>query len=65
MILHNFDVLLTFDRNLKYQQNFKKYPIPVIILNASDNSYLTLSKLVLKIKIVLATNLNPGAFEIR
>ena len=42
MIDDNFDALLTFDKNLKFQQNFNKYTIPVLVLNTKDNSYLTL-----------------------
>jgi len=29
MIADKFDAMLTFDRNLRYQQNFKKYSITV------------------------------------
>ena len=65
MISDDFDVFFTFDKNLKYQQNFSKYPIPVFVLCASDNSYLTLSKLVSEIKIVLASKLIPGTSEIK
>ena len=61
---NSFDVLLTFDKNLQYQQNFTKYTIAVIVLNAPDNSYLTLKTLVDKIKTVLTTNLKPGPMEI-
>ena len=61
---NNFDALLTFDKNLQYQQNFSKYTIAVIVLNAPDNSYLTLKTLVDKIKTVLTTNLKPGPIEI-
>ena len=61
---NNFDALLTFDKNLQYQQNFTKYTIAVIVLNAPDNSYLTLKTLVDKIKTVLTTNLKPGPMEI-
>ena len=61
---NNFDALLTFDKNLQYQQNFTKYTIAVIVLNAPDNSYLTLKTLVDKIKTVLTTNLKPGPIEI-
>jgi predicted nuclease of predicted toxin-antitoxin system len=39
MISENFECLLTFDRNLKYQQNFQKYKIPVLVLHAQDNTY--------------------------
>ena len=37
MIGDGFDVMLTFDKNLQYQQNFKKYPITVLVLHAKDN----------------------------
>ncbi len=39
-----FDMLLTGDKNISFQQNFKRYPIPVLILDALDNTYPTLSK---------------------
>ena len=42
MIEHHFEIFITFDRNLQYQQNLKKYPIPVLVLNANDNTYPTL-----------------------
>ncbi|MBK6731103.1 MAG: DUF5615 family PIN-like protein [Bacteroidetes bacterium] len=38
MIQGGFDVFLTFDRNLQYQQNFKKYSIPVFVLSSKDNT---------------------------
>jgi hypothetical protein len=62
---NKFDALLTFDKNLQYQQNFTKYTIAVIVLDASDNSYATLKDLVPKIKNVLAADLKPGTTEIR
>lgn len=43
MIQEGFEVRLTFDKNLQYQHNFSKYPIAVFILNAEDNTYLTLN----------------------
>jgi hypothetical protein len=54
LIAEDFDALLTFDKNLQYQQNFKKYFVPVLVLNASDNTCQTLLKLVPKIKEALA-----------
>jgi len=60
LIAENFDALFTFDKNLQYQQNFKKYSIPVLVLNATDNTYLTLSKLVPKVKKVLNRKLILG-----
>ena len=65
MLVDNFDALITFDKNLQYQQNFIKYSIPVLILNATDNSYLTLSALVPKIKLVLSKPLSAGATEVK
>ena len=61
MISENFDALLTFDRNLRYQQNFQKFSLPVLVLSAADNSYLTLSKIVPKIKETLISELSCSA----
>jgi predicted nuclease of predicted toxin-antitoxin system len=65
MIEDNFDVLLTFDKNLQHQQNFKKYNLAVLVLNASSNTYQNLKDLVPKIKEVLNGVLNPGGTEIK
>ncbi len=65
MIDEQFEALFTFDKNIQYQQNFKKYSLPVIVLNAPDNSYLTLSKLVPKIKDALKGRLSEGSNEIK
>ncbi|MBI1767856.1 MAG: DUF5615 family PIN-like protein [Bacteroidetes bacterium] len=62
---NKFDALLTFDKNLQYQQNFTKYTVAVIVLNAPDNSYVTLKELIHKIKIVLTTTLKAGPTEIK
>ncbi|AHM60052.1 hypothetical protein D770_08975 [Flammeovirgaceae bacterium 311] len=47
MVADRFDALLTFDKNLQHQQNFNKYTIPVLVLNAQTNTYLTLKGLAL------------------
>ena len=31
---HDFDILLTIDKNLMYQQNLDKYPITIAVLNS-------------------------------
>jgi Domain of unknown function (DUF5615) len=31
---NNFDILITIDKNLQYQQNLAKYPIAIIIFNS-------------------------------
>jgi len=66
LLLDNqFDALLTFDRNMRYQQNFKKYSIAVLVLNAADNTYLTLRELTENIKQILQNNLASGPTEIK
>ncbi len=65
MLAEDFDALFTFDRNLQFQQNFKKYPIAVIVLNAMDNAYVTLNKLVPQIKEILNSNLPSGPTEVK
>ena len=60
MIDHDFQVLLTFDKNLQYQQNFEKYPISVFILSAIDNTFSNLFPLLEIIKQQLQTEPKPG-----
>lgn len=64
MITDNFDALLTFDKNLQHQQNFRKYTLPVIVLNAPNNTFLILKGLVPKIKELLSRELPSGGIEI-
>ena len=65
MISEDFDVLITFDKNLQHQQNFQKYSLPVLVLNAQDNTYTGLQLLVPKIRSALSQTLAPGALEIK
>jgi len=55
-----FDALLTFDKNLQHQQNFRKYTITVFVLSAPVNSYNLLTKLTPKIKEHLDSGFLPG-----
>ena len=59
MLADNFDGLFTFDKNLQFQQNFGKYPIAVLVLNARSNSYEQLRPLAPAIKKVLDTKPFP------
>ncbi len=43
MLSENFDALLTFDKNLRYQQNFSKYPIAVFVLTAATQNDIHLN----------------------
>lgn len=65
LLENDFDALITFDKNLQFQQNFQKYILPVIVLNAPDNTYFTLKNLILKINTLLKTPLIPGITEIK
>jgi hypothetical protein len=62
MVINCFDALLTFDKNLQYQQNFSKCSLPVLVLVALDSTYLSLSAMVSTIKIVSQLDLQPGAY---
>jgi len=42
----NYDVLVTVDRNLHYQQNLKLFSIAVLVLAAKRNSYESLRPLI-------------------
>ncbi|NVD70729.1 DUF5615 family PIN-like protein [Duganella sp. BJB1802] len=53
-----FDVLITGDRNMQYQQNLSTLPIAVIVLATTDNHLDSLRKLVPKLLSAL-TNLQP------
>jgi hypothetical protein len=39
MIASGFHALITLDQSIKYQQNFRKYPIPVIVLQPQSAEY--------------------------
>jgi hypothetical protein len=65
LLENNFDALITFDKNMQHQQNFKKYPITVFVLSAPINKYSLLTKLSPKLLVLLGTTLNPGPVEIR
>ena len=64
MLENTFDAFITFDKNLQFQQNFKKYLIPVLVLNAQDNTYQTLMRLTGKINLMLQSKLEPGPIKI-
>ena len=54
-----FEVFLTVDRNLRYQQNLASSRLTVIVLIAASNQYDDLAPLIPQVKMVL-TNLVPG-----
>lgn len=65
LLENNFGALITYDKNLQHQQNFKKYPITVFVLSARINRYSVLTKLTPKILHILSKPLLPGPIEIK
>jgi predicted nuclease of predicted toxin-antitoxin system len=57
----NFDVLVTVDKNLPYQQNSTTLALPVVLLDAVSNELSHLLPLVPRLERALMT-LNPGSF---
>jgi predicted nuclease of predicted toxin-antitoxin system len=55
----DFDVFITADQNVRYQQNLRNASIAVIVLAASDNRFETLQPLVAEVSIRLQA-IQPG-----
>lgn len=64
MVDAHFDVFVTLDKGFEHQQNFVKYPIPVLVLNVYRSDYEFLLPLVSKIKMTLANPLSIGVTHI-
>ena len=58
---NDFDVFLTYDKNLQRQQNFKKYSVAVFVLSAPINRYSVLTALTPKIKSHMDAGLVPNS----
>jgi hypothetical protein len=52
-----FDVLITVDRNLAFQQNPSSLPVPVIVIHAASNRLRDLQPLVPRLHILLEGSL--------
>ncbi|MFD2784561.1 DUF5615 family PIN-like protein [Hymenobacter rubripertinctus] len=66
MVADGFDALLTFDKNLQYQQNFAKYTLTVFVLTAAINQYRVLTLLSPQVNELLAgVDLPIGPIVIR
>lgn len=64
LIENDFHALITFDKNLRHQQNFSKYSITVFVLSARINRYIVLTKLSPTILEILDRPLIPGTIDI-
>jgi hypothetical protein len=45
----SFDVLITVDKNIAYQQNIKSHTIAILIIVARSNAYVALKPLIPKV----------------
>jgi predicted nuclease of predicted toxin-antitoxin system len=54
MQANGFDVLVTGDKNIQHQQNWQRYPLPIIVLVARPKIYAELVKLVPQVVALLA-----------
>jgi len=57
MTLDGFDAFITIDKNLQHQQNIKRFPIKLIILNAPNNKIETLTPYVEKLTAIFSVSL--------
>lgn len=64
LIQHDFDVFITFDKNLQYQQNLAQIKVTIVILNAPDNTFPSLKLIVPEIISFLDSTPGVGIFEI-
>ncbi len=53
MIKQKFDILITFDQNLIYQQNLEKYKISILIINTKNNQFETIKHFEIKLNKLL------------
>lgn len=60
LLENDFQVFITFDKNLEYQQNFSKFQITVLTIKAIDYTYLTLKEFVPALKRALEGKLKPA-----
>jgi len=64
MLENKIDILITADKNLQNQQNFKKYPIPVILLDVLKLTYPDIQSMIPKLLELLQSKLNAGCVTI-
>jgi len=60
MIENQFNVLISMDKSIHYQQNISKYPLSIVVLKAKSNSINSLKPLIPKITQLLHSQLKTG-----
>jgi hypothetical protein len=64
MITAEFDAFIMLDTNIPYQENLKKYPIPIIVLRIGRDPLAPLDKFAPLINQLLKGRLKPGPHEL-
>lgn len=59
-----FDIFLTVDRNLAFQQDLSSLPIPVIVLKSTSTKFRDLAPLVPRLLQLLQTDLKKTVYRI-
>lgn len=61
MLKERFQALITWDKNLEFQQNFSKYPITVFCFHTTSNKYPFLKGKISKIVDAIEKGVKPGS----
>ena len=61
---HSFDVLITADQGIEYQQNLAELPIPVVVMIAYRTRAVDLAPLVERVVDVLEQHLEIKAYHV-
>ena len=61
---NGFDVFVTRDRNLRYQQNLEKINVIIVVLVSKSDQSSILKPLAQKVVEFIKTNLKQGVYEI-
>lgn len=61
---NHFDIFITADQNLQYQQNLKDRVISILVLKSSNSRYETLRLLIPKVLEKISRELKNGVIEI-
>jgi predicted nuclease of predicted toxin-antitoxin system len=59
---HQFDALVTMDKNLPFQQNFDRFPAQLFVLDAPDNKISTLLPYVERLCLLLEAGIEDKVF---
>lgn len=64
VIKNNYDIFITLDSNLRYQQNLSNFKIHIIVLKAKDSRLTHLKLFTTKIKYIIDKLNSKNEFEV-